>query len=141
MRMSTRNKLHLLLVLLVVMIALLVPFTFTSGAAGLPEAYLGLAALTQQKADTLVNVFGVTSVQYAVVSQGETMLSGSAGVYSRTEDKPITADTMYGIGSTSKMFTAASVMLLVDRGYAPGGSGPDRSGCSYHYIHPGIHHG
>ena len=63
-----------------------------------------------------MNVFGVTSVQYAVISQGETMISGSAGVYSRTEDKPITADTMYGIGSTSKMFTAASVMLLVDRG-------------------------
>jgi len=116
MRMSTRNKLHLLLVLLLAMIALLVPFTLTSGAAGLPEACPGLAALAQQKADTLVNVFGVTSVQYAVISQGETMISGSAGVYSRTEDKPITADTMYGIGSTSKMFTAASVMLLVDRG-------------------------
>ena len=72
-----------------------------------------LAALAQQKASTLVNDLGVTSVQYAVISNGEIILSGHAGVYSRTDDRPITADTMYGIGSTSKVFTATAIMILI----------------------------
>jgi CubicO group peptidase (beta-lactamase class C family) len=115
-RMDSRNKLHPLLMLLLVITALLMPFTLASGAAGSPEAYPGLAALAQQRVNTLINDYGVTSVQYAVISRGNIVLSGNAGVYSRTEDRPITADTMYGIGSTSKAFTTASVMLLVDRG-------------------------
>ncbi|MEA4884384.1 MAG: serine hydrolase domain-containing protein [Clostridia bacterium] len=63
----------------------------------------------------LVNDLGATNVQYAVISDGQIILSGNAGVYSRTEDAPITADTMYGIGSSSKVFTAAAIMILEDR--------------------------
>ena len=110
--MNTRNKSHLLLLsLLVLVMSFAAPALATDSTAD-----SALAALAQQKASTLVNDLGVTSVQYAVISNGEIILSGNGGVYSRTDDRPITADTMYGIGSTSKVFTTAAIMILVDSG-------------------------
>lgn len=49
-----------------------------------------------------------TSVQYAVIHQNNIVLSGQAG----TNDGELTHETVYGIGSVSKMFAAASVMKL-----------------------------
>lgn len=109
-------RLLLSIPLLLAAIVLVKPLALAGDVADLDESVPGLAALAQQKADTLVNNYGVTSVQYAVVSGGDVILSGNAGVFSRTENRPITADTIYGIGSTSKMFTATAIMILVERG-------------------------
>ena len=125
MRVNTRHKLRGLPGIVPATLALLVLFTLAWSAAdasraaaavGSSGAHSELAALAEEKAAVLVDTFKATSVQCAVISQGQIILSGNAGVYSRTEDKPITADTMYGIGSTSKMFATVVVMLLVDRG-------------------------
>lgn len=70
----------------------------------------------QQRAQTLVDKYGVTSVQYAVMEDGKITESGHTGVYSKTDNRALTADTLYGIGSTSKMFTTAAIMKLVDAG-------------------------
>ncbi len=68
------------------------------------------------RAQALVDKYGVTSVQYAVMYDQKIVQSGQAGVYSKQENRALTADTLYGIGSTSKMFTTAAVMQLVDAG-------------------------
>lgn len=68
------------------------------------------------KATLLNTMLGSTSTQYAMIDNGEMVLSGQVGVYSKSEDKVLTNDTMYGIGSISKVYVAASVMKLVDEG-------------------------
>ena len=113
--MNTRSRSYLLLSLLIALVMSFASPAFATGSAA-DAADAALAALAQQKASALVNYLGATSVQYAVISNGEIVLSGNAGVYSKTDDKPITADTMYGIGSTSKVFTATAIMILVERG-------------------------
>lgn len=67
-------------------------------------------------ADLLVTKNGATSVQYALWDNGEITLSGQAGVYSRTENRALTNQDMYGIGSVSKVYTTAAVMKLVEEG-------------------------
>ncbi|MBN1055603.1 class A beta-lactamase-related serine hydrolase [Clostridium botulinum] len=68
----------------------------------------------KEKANTLVEKYGVTSVQYAMMDDGNIISSGNSGVYSKNNNMSITSDTMYGIGSTSKTFTATAIMKLVD---------------------------
>ncbi|WP_366296057.1 serine hydrolase domain-containing protein [Paenibacillus sp. AN1007] len=77
-------------------------------------------AITQKavtaKTKTLTENYGVTSVQYALIDGGNIVLSGQTGMNDPAENVPLTSDTMYGIGSTSKMFLTTAVMKLVDEG-------------------------
>ena len=75
-----------------------------------------LADKAQAIADTIVSDYGSISVQYAIIDKGSIILSGSSGVYDKTENRSITKDDMYGIGSTSKMFVTAATMMLADKG-------------------------
>ena len=59
---------------------------------------------------------GAVSVQYALWQDGEIVVSGSQGVYSKTENRLLTADNLYGVGSVSKIYTTAAMMLLVEEG-------------------------
>jgi len=70
----------------------------------------------QQIADTIVQDYGVNSVQYAIIDKGTIIISGSSGVFSKDGKRAVSADDIYGIGSTSKMFATASAMVLRDRG-------------------------
>ncbi|WP_018758425.1 serine hydrolase domain-containing protein [Paenibacillus terrigena] len=67
------------------------------------------------KADLLTNTYGTNSVQYAIIDHGNIVVSGQSGKNDVKGQKPLTKDTMYGIGSTSKMFTTVAVMQLVDQ--------------------------
>lgn len=49
-----------------------------------------------------------------MMDDGNIISSGNSGVYSKNNNMSITSDTMYGIGSTSKTFTATAIMKLVD---------------------------
>lgn len=105
-----------------ILITALIITCFSSAAAfaGEQEAaavnYDAVSAAAQQQADTLVKGYGETSVQYALISDGKIILSGNAGVFSKNGNTKLTADTMYGVGSISKMFTTAAIMKLVDMG-------------------------
>ncbi|SFP34915.1 CubicO group peptidase, beta-lactamase class C family [Oscillibacter sp. PC13] len=59
---------------------------------------------------------GADSLQYAVWQNGEILLSGHVGNYSRTENRALTGEELYGIGSVSKIYTTAAVMQLVEQG-------------------------
>ncbi|MDM5277909.1 serine hydrolase domain-containing protein [Paenibacillus silvae] len=72
--------------------------------------------IVAEKAKILTETYGITSVQYALMDQGEIVVSGQTGKNDLQGQVPLTSDTIYGIGSTSKMFLTASVMKLVDEG-------------------------
>lgn len=59
---------------------------------------------------------GATSVRYALWEDGEITAQGGWGVYSKTENRALTEDILYGIGSVSKTYTAAAVLKLTQDG-------------------------
>ncbi len=75
-----------------------------------------LAKIASEKAALLTEKYGTISVQYALIDNGKITVSGQTGLNDIEGNIPLTKETMYGIGSTSKMFTAAAVMKLVDVG-------------------------
>ncbi|MED1904343.1 serine hydrolase [Bacillus thuringiensis] len=75
-----------------------------------------LKKIAAEKAELLTKSHGVASVQYALIDNGKLILSGQAGKNDMEGEKPLTKDTLYGIGSVSKMYATAAVMKLVDEG-------------------------
>lgn len=69
-----------------------------------------------EKAKLLTETYGTASLQYALIDNGEIVISGQAGKNDLKGRVPLTSDTIYGIGSTSKMVLTAAVMKLVDEG-------------------------
>lgn len=68
----------------------------------------------QSMASELISNYDVSGIQYAIIDNGSITLSDSAGVYDKATNAPITKDTMFGIGSVSKMYVTAATMMLVD---------------------------
>lgn len=104
------------LMALCLMVTMIVP---TSALAANAKADLNYAATKKaaaEKAKLLTESFGTTSVQYALIDHGKIVVSGQVGKNDALGKVPLTKDTIYGIGSTSKVFTAAAVMKLVDDG-------------------------
>ncbi|OON96157.1 MAG: hypothetical protein ATN36_06295 [Epulopiscium sp. Nele67-Bin005] len=66
-------------------------------------------------ADTIISKVGAESIQYAMMEGSEIILSGTEGDYSKWDDTPLTKTHMYPIASISKMYTTASIMMLVDK--------------------------
>lgn len=73
-------------------------------------------ASARQAVEAAMTYGGAISAQYALWEDGEITLSGTMGVYSKTENRALTDDNLYGIGSVSKMYTAAATMALVEDG-------------------------
>ncbi|KAA9005871.1 beta-lactamase family protein [Paenibacillus spiritus] len=83
---------------------------------GAVSRYPATVQAAREKADFLSKGQGTYSVQYALIDHGRIAVSGEAGKNDEQGQKPLTGDTLYGIGSVSKMFTAVAVMQLVERG-------------------------
>ncbi|MGE7948488.1 serine hydrolase domain-containing protein [Lysinibacillus sp. NPDC093688] len=75
-----------------------------------------LKKIAAEKATLLTKSYETTSVQYALIDNGKLILSGQTGKNDMKGKQPLTKDTLYGIGSVSKMYVAAAVMKLVDEG-------------------------
>lgn len=89
-------------------------------ALGLAVPALAAGETAPQEAQTAAvyaaQYSGAQSVQYALWEEGKITLSGSTGSYSRTENRALTDDILYGIGSVSKIYTTAAVMRLAEAG-------------------------
>lgn len=72
----------------------------------------GLKRIAAEKAALLLKSTDLISVQYALIDNGKITVSDQTG----KNDTPLTKDTLYGIGSVSKVLGAAAVMKLVDEG-------------------------
>lgn len=68
----------------------------------------------QVLAEEFVSNYDVSGLQYAIMDHGSIVLSDSAGVYDKATKEPVTKDTMFGIGSVSKMHVSAATMMLAD---------------------------
>ncbi|MEQ6353317.1 serine hydrolase domain-containing protein [Lysinibacillus sp. M3] len=75
-----------------------------------------LKKIAAEKAALLTKSYETTSVQYALIDNGKLILSGQTGKNDMNGKQPLTKDTLYGIGSVSKMYATAAVMKLVDEG-------------------------
>ncbi len=73
-----------------------------------------IATAAQKRADMLTNVYGVTSIQYALIRDGKIILTGTSGYDNKASKKSPTNSTIYGIGSVSKIFTTLAVLKLCD---------------------------
>ncbi|CAH8244283.1 beta-lactamase family protein [Paenibacillus melissococcoides] len=87
-----------------------------SASSPVAAATQGLEKIAAEKAALLTESYGTISVQYALIDNGKITVSGQTGMNDMEGKKPLTKETMYGIGSTSKVFTAAAVMKLADDG-------------------------
>ncbi len=75
-----------------------------------------LEKIAADKAALLTESHGTTSVQYAMIDNGKLILSGQTDKNDMKRKQSLTKDTLYGIGSVSKMYAATAVMKLVDEG-------------------------
>ncbi|WP_340017033.1 serine hydrolase domain-containing protein [Paenibacillus sp. FSL K6-1318] len=78
--------------------------------------YESTKKIVAEKAKILTETYDTTSVQYALIDGGEIVVSGQTGKNDLQDKVPLTSNTIYGIGSTSKMVLTAAVMKLVDEG-------------------------
>jgi CubicO group peptidase (beta-lactamase class C family) len=78
--------------------------------------YAEAETIARETSEAIVSEYGATSIQYALIDDGEIVISDQVGVYSKkTGEKPSNSN-MYGIGSISKTFTAVAIMQLVEQG-------------------------
>jgi len=111
------KKLYLLSSIISMLLVVLAPLNaFAATSSDTSAAYTATTKAAAEKASLLTKQYGVTSVQYALIDQGKIVVSGQTGKNDAAGQIPLTANTMYGIGSTSKVFTTAAVMQLVDAG-------------------------
>lgn len=78
-------------------------------------APLDVATVDAVVARTL-KAFDVPGIAVAVVKDGQVVLAKGYGVSSLKTKVPVDANTLFGIGATTKAFTAAALGLLVDEG-------------------------
>ncbi|WP_094936505.1 MULTISPECIES: serine hydrolase domain-containing protein [Paenibacillus] len=102
----------LVLTMLVPMSAFAAPATLSSSNL----TYETTKKAVMDKAKILTETYGTTSVQYALMHEGKIVISGQAGKNDPEDHMPLSSNTMYGIGSTSKVILTAAVMKLVDEG-------------------------
>ena len=112
-----RNKTFFWVLALTLALSMIVPSSAMASTSGGNVASVapGLEQIAAEKA-ALLTKMGTVRGQCALVGKGRISLSGQVGINDMEGKKPLTKDTMYGIGSTSKVFTAAAVMKLVDEG-------------------------
>ncbi|QUL53281.1 beta-lactamase family protein [Paenibacillus tritici] len=83
-------------------------------ASAAQEKQNPVQAKARELASKIVADYGVSGMQYAIMDKGNITLSGGAGFYDTVTKAPITKDTMFGIGSVSKMYVSAATMILAE---------------------------
>lgn len=108
-----KKQLCALLLALVLVLSLSVP---AMAEDAVPAAKPTVQETAQQLAELAAQYGQASALSYYVLGADGTYLAGNTGVYSKTENRALTKDAMYGIGSVSKMFTTTAIMQLVDKG-------------------------
>jgi CubicO group peptidase (beta-lactamase class C family) len=75
-----------------------------------------IAAAGKAAAESALKASGGSALTAAIVDENGILWSGQFGLADKDKNLAPNAETMFGIGSVSKMFAAASIMILVDRG-------------------------
>ena len=110
------NVLHTRWRALVLALLLAVSLAVPAAAAETETAAEDLQTLADTAAAYAAQYGGAQSLQYALWQDGEIVLTGEAGTFSRSENRLMTGDELYGIGSVSKIYTTVAVMQLAEDG-------------------------
>ena len=110
------NVLHTRWRALVLALLLAVSLAVPAAAAETETAAEDLQTLADTAASYAAQYGGAQSLQYALWQDGEIVLTGEAGTFSRSENRLMTGDELYGIGSVSKIYTTVAVMQLAEDG-------------------------
>ena len=102
-------------VALALALCLLLPGTPRAMAAAPPQARAALHATLQQKLDSAFARYKTLGAVVCVIENGAVTDTFTYGVIA-PDGAPMTADTLFRVGSISKMVTAVGVMQLVERG-------------------------
>ena len=89
-----------------------VPATQASPAKSEQEILQDIRALVKKEMEE----WHVPGLALAIVKQGKVLLSEGFGFRDVKNRKPVTSDTIFAIGSSTKAFTATSVGIQVDEG-------------------------
>ncbi|MCE3201107.1 serine hydrolase domain-containing protein [Paenibacillus sonchi] len=103
-------------IIAVVMSAMLIAIPISGNQASAQPHKNTVLEKAHKLASAIVSDYGVTGLQYAIMDKGKIVLSDSTGVRNKAANAPITKDTMFGIGSVSKMYVTAAAMMLADAG-------------------------
>lgn len=95
----------------------LVPEERTTEAAA-KEARSREEILTDLRAfvEEMLAAWDVPGAAVGIVYQGDVLMAEGFGLRSVEDELPVTGDTVFAIGSSTKAFTTASVALMVDEG-------------------------
>ncbi|WP_419892368.1 serine hydrolase domain-containing protein [Paenibacillus xylanexedens] len=107
------------IVALTLLLSMLAPLSVMAAPAPMNNSNLTYETTKKaviEKAKLLTETYGTTSLQYALIDGGEIVVSSQTGKNDINDKVPLTSNTVYGIGSTSKMMLTAAVMKLVDEG-------------------------
>ncbi len=110
MKMSLKKFQKILLLLIAIMMI------FPSNVFGAKDIYADVRKSADELAKVIVNDYDVSGIQYALISDGKIILSGVAGSFDKYNSKTLDNQSLFGIGSTSKMFATTAIMLLEDQG-------------------------
>ncbi|MEI3611501.1 serine hydrolase domain-containing protein [Pseudogracilibacillus sp. SO30301A] len=99
---------------IIVSMLLVIPITHVLGNKDHKDHKDQIKKTAHNMASEIVSKYDVSGIQYAINDNGSITLSDSAGVYDKATKAPITKETMFGIGSVSKMYVTAATMMLVD---------------------------
>ncbi len=75
-----------------------------------------LSAELDERISSALSASGAPSVSVAVFQNGDIVYAKAFGKANIAEDRPADVSTRYAIGSVSKQFTAAALLLLAERG-------------------------
>jgi len=104
------------LVLLVFLIAIILPnYAAPAAPAVAPELQQRLDLLVEQL-EQQRQTHHVAGMAIAVVKDDEVILTRGFGVANVEKETPVTPETIFAIGSSTKAFTATLVGILVDEG-------------------------
>lgn len=86
-------------------------------AVGISNAF---SQLTSNQIDSIAQLtlktFDVPGIAIAIVKDGKVVHSKGYGVRSLANNKPVDSNTLFGIASNSKAFTAVALAMMVDEG-------------------------
>lgn len=99
--------------LLVFSLFIMLSVSVTAASA---ERYPNTVTAAREAAWKVITSGGGSAVTVAVMDDGKIIYSEGFGAAVRADNRPVDKDTRFNIGSTSKMFAAVAVLLLVDEG-------------------------
>jgi CubicO group peptidase (beta-lactamase class C family) len=108
-------KRMLLVIPLLLTIIILVVFSAIDTPTSAPELQQRLDILVEQL-EQQRQTLHVPGMAIAVVKDDEVVLTHGFGIASVEEETPVTAETIFAIGSSTKAFTSTLVGMLVDEG-------------------------